>query len=193
MAENLAREMLRAATADCHRRVDEIYSAARLSDPVSYGNFLCAQAAAFLPVEAALDAAGISDVIDDWPSRMRAPHLMHDLSELGIARPAPVAPFAIAGAAEMLGALYVIEGSRLGAKLLKRSVPAHLPATFLGGSGSGSWQSLLILLDRMLDTVELRHQAIGAASDVFTLFERCGRHYLPYSHGGLRPLKPVAA
>lgn len=178
IAANRAREALRSATRDCHGRVDEIYSAAQLSDPVSYGNFLRAQAAAYLPVEAALDDAEIASLIEDWPARARGPLLAGDLAELGIESPPPVGSPAFSGRAEMLGALYVLEGSRLGGKLLKRSVPAHLPTRFLGGGASASWQSLLSTMDNMLDTAQRIRRATGAARNVFSLFEDGGRRYL---------------
>lgn len=178
MARNPAREALRSATADCHRRVDQIYSAARLSDPLSYGNFLRAQAAAFLPVEAALDLAGIADIVEDWPERIRGSLLLKDLAELGIAEPVSGGSIALSGASAMLGALYVLEGSRLGANLLKRSVPAYLPAHFLAGTCSASWPSFLTGLDRSLDTPQRRMEAISAARGVFSIFEEFGRLYL---------------
>lgn len=178
MARNLAREALRSATADCHRRVDQIYSAARLSDPSSYGNFLRAQAAAFLPAEAALDRAGIARIVEDWPERIRGPLLVKDLAELGIARPASRKWPAISGTSAMLGALYVLEGSRLGGKLMKRSIPPDIPTSFLAGECSATWPSFLLQLDRLLDTGERREAAIDAARSVFAIFEESGSFYL---------------
>ncbi|OHD09919.1 biliverdin-producing heme oxygenase [Sphingopyxis sp. RIFCSPHIGHO2_12_FULL_65_19] len=178
MARNPSRAVLRAATADCHRRVDAIYSAAVLGDRGSYGDFLRAQAAAHLPAERALDRAGIATLLDDWPARMRGSLLVRDLSDLGLPVPAPIGGLDIATRAEMLGALYVLEGSRLGGAMLKRAVPPHFPARFLGGGGAGSWQSLLALLDRALDTAARQGEAIDAARRAFALFEDGGRRFL---------------
>jgi heme oxygenase (biliverdin-IX-beta and delta-forming) len=181
MTGNPAREALRSGTLDCHRRVDEIYSAARLGDRLSYASFLRAQAAAYLPVEAALDRAGIADIIADWPARIRGPLLVEDMAELGVAKPIFVRPPAMDGISQMLGALYVLEGSRLGGRLLKRLVPAHLPSGFLAGECSASWPTLLLQLERMLDTSERRSGAIAAARSVFSIFEESGRRYLDCS------------
>lgn len=52
------RTALRDATGESHDRVDAVFSAIDLSNLTQYGRFLTAQAAAHLPVEQALDAAG---------------------------------------------------------------------------------------------------------------------------------------
>ena len=51
------RAALRAATADCHKRVDTAFSRFDLATEDGYRRFLLAQAQAFLPIEAALDEA----------------------------------------------------------------------------------------------------------------------------------------
>lgn len=178
MARNPAHEALRSATAECHRRVDEIYSEADLGDRQSYGNFLRAQAAALLPAEQALERAGIAEFIDDWAARVRGHLLADDLAALGLAIPRPAGSLSIGAPAQLLGVLYMLEGSRLGGTLLKRSVSADLPATFLGGFRPGSWQSLLALLDQRLDTEVRQVDAIDAARDAFSLFENGGRRFL---------------
>src|SRR5690606_8617990 len=102
---NLAHEALRTATADCHRRVDQIYSAARLSERLAYGNFLRAQAAACLPLEASLERAGVAGVVEDWPERVRGLLILADLAELEIEKPALAEAPAMTSAPAMLGAL----------------------------------------------------------------------------------------
>lgn len=178
MARNRAHEALRSATADCHRTVDEIYSLAKLDDRLSYSKFLRAQSAAYLPIETALDRAGIADVVDDWPQRIRTPLLIRDLAELGVERPALFGSPAIAGEPEMLGALYVLEGSRLGGKILMRAVPASFPASFLSWESSATWRAFLTQLDQILDTEERRGRAIDAARNVFSIFGESGQLYL---------------
>ena len=63
-----ARLTLKARTAKAHDRVDELFSRFDLGDEGEYRRFLTAQAEAFLPVEASLDAAGAETVIEDWRS-----------------------------------------------------------------------------------------------------------------------------
>lgn len=173
-----ARAHLRSATADCHRRVDDIFSASDLSEACSYGGFLRAQAAAFLPAEDALEDAGAADLLSDWTSRRRAAPLIADLAALGIALPDPVGRPSFVTSEQAIGGLYVLEGSRLGGTLLKRSVPSHLPSAFLAGACSRSWQSLLSLMDAMLDTPDKLAAAADAARSVFGLFEAAGQLYV---------------
>ncbi len=168
------RQRLRSETAGWHDRVDAVFTRFDLSDAVSYGRFLTAQAMAHLAVEAALDAAGVAAVLPDWPDRQRAPLLRSDLAALGLATP-PLRPFSVLdGAAALLGAAYVLEGSRLGGALLRRSVPAALPTQFLGASDSAAWRRLLDALDRHVTTAEDVAAATISARQVFSLFEESG-------------------
>jgi heme oxygenase len=121
---------------------------------------------------------GIAAIVPDWPKRQRSPAMRSDLAELGIAMPEPTEPFDLDGEAALLGALYVLEGSRLGGAVLARSVAPGLPARFLGGGDSGAWRRLLALLDERLDTALKLALGIKAAEAVFTLFEASGYRYL---------------
>lgn len=171
-------DLLRAATAGHHRRVDAVFAAATLGDAASYGAFLRAQAAAHLPVEAALTAAGIAAIVPDWTARQRRAPLCADLAALGLDVPPPAGSIVLDSDAASLGALYVLEGSRLGGTLLRRSVASGLPASFLGGGDSAAWRGLLALIDDRLTTAPHRHAAIAAAGAVFDLFETGGRLHL---------------
>ncbi len=178
MIDSSARAALRAATAANHARVDEVYSSAALDDRTAYGRFLSAQAAAHLAVEDALSRSGVEAFVPDWPERRRGDALRADLAELGLDVPQPMASPIFAEQPAMLGALYVLEGSRLGGTLLKRSVPTGLPTRFLGGADSSAWRALLTQLDEHLDEASKREAAIEAARQVFVLFEDSGRRHL---------------
>ncbi len=178
MTSNTARTALRTATAAYHDRVDTAFSKANLADRVSYGHFLQAQAAAHLPVEDALARAGVAAIVIDWDARRRSASLRDDLATLGLDVPAPAGELMLDDEAAVLGALYVLEGSRLGGALLKRSVSPYLPTQFLGGMNSTAWRDLLMLLDERLDTEAKRAIAIAAACDVFILFETSGHRHL---------------
>lgn len=163
--------MLRAATRGAHDRVDALFSDYDLAEPGDYGLFLTAQAAAFLPVERALDSAGASDLFPDWADRRRAALLGADLEELGIPLPALHAapPFTTAGA--ISGAAYVLEGSRLGGAMLARSVGPHLPRRFLSSpTPPGHWRQFLERLEQVLETHVDREHALISAGQVFDLF-----------------------
>lgn len=172
-----ARQALRTATAGDHARVDRAFGAFDLSRRDGYVRFLLAQAEAFLPVEAAIDAAHPRDAIPDWPARRRAAALLTDLDALGIAQPAcPPCP-SFRNREEILGAIYVLEGSRLGGKLLARSVPADLPSGFLGAGDAAMWRNLIGILDKLLICEEQRAAAIATARHVFALFEAGARRH----------------
>lgn len=172
-----ARQALRAGTAPYHDRVDAIFARTDFTDRAAYGRFLQAQAAAHIAAEDALDAAGASAVLPDWPTRRRAALLRADLAALGLDAPATCESLDLAQDAAILGGVYVLEGSRLGGTLLKRSVPAEFPATFLGAADPPAWRSLLATLDARLRTAEDVRIAIDAAARVFLLFEASGRRF----------------
>lgn len=164
--------MLRAATAAEHERVDSLFSRFDLASRAGYRDFLTAQAAAFLPVEDALEEAGAAQLVPDWPARRRGHFLVMDLAALKAVVPCPVGTVDLAGPDQILGALYVLEGSRLGGSVLKRMVAPTLPQTFLAAKGPpGSWRALLELLDRRLPTAAAGDAAITSARQVFALFE----------------------
>lgn len=75
----------------------------------------------------------------------------------------------------MLGGLYVLEGSRLGGTLLRKSVARGLPTRFLAKVDPAAWRALLLLLDTELNTDRRRGVAIEAAKEVFDLFDTGGR------------------
>lgn len=173
-----ARAALRAATAACHDRVDAVFSRIDLADPGGYGRFLQAQAGAYLPVEAALDRAGATSVVPDWPGRRRADVLRADLDALGLAVPAGGPDITFDDAAAVLGGIYVLEGSRLGGAVLVRGVPASFPQAFLAPGDSARWRYLLEIMDHMLISADVRTSAVESACRVFMLFEGSGRRYL---------------
>lgn len=179
-----ARTALRAATAADHDRVDAIFGRFSLGDEADYRRFLKAQAGAFLTAEAALDRAGAECVVPDWPQRRRAPLLRQDLAALGEAAPTIDALPPLDGEAAILGTAYVLEGSRLGGSLLRKSVADGLPHAFLSGPQEpGAWRNFIALLDQRLDTPEKIDTAAAAACATFALFERSAQSVLENAHG----------
>ncbi|MNS69809.1 hypothetical protein D3C72_1031370 [compost metagenome] len=148
-----------------------------LASRADYGAFLQAQAGAFLGVEVALDEADAEVHLPDWPERRRTTALRSDLGLMGLAlpEPAPVTPFR--GEAEVLGAMYVLEGSRLGAAVLIRSVPDELPKSFLSSGNPAAWRALASVLDERLSSPDRFDRAASAACSVFAVFENAARAY----------------
>lgn len=165
-----ARLALREATAPAHARVDALFSQFDLATRPGYVAFLYAQAGAHLAVEAALDRAYAPRVIPDWPARRRAAALRADLRDLGVEEVQQVEPPVFASEAQILGVAYVLEGSRLGGALLRRSVPAGMPAAFLGGTAE-LWRAFVALLDSRLTTPALVEEATAAALAAFAAYE----------------------
>ena len=173
-----ARFVLKAATADAHDRVDALFSRFDLADPGDYGRFLQAQAGAFLGVEAALDAAGAERVLTDWVQRRRTQAVRDDLSVLGIPLPDAAPVPELIGDAAILGAVYVLEGSRLGGAMLVRTVPDTLPRSFLTPGNPLLWRAFVAILDERLSSEDERADAAKTASAVFDIFATSARHHL---------------
>ncbi len=168
-----ARAALKAATAEAHERVDTAFSLFDLASGDGYRRFLLAQAGALLPVEAELDRAGAEAILPDWPERRRGDLLRADLATLNVTAPELFpGPAFLSGKAPMLGAIYVLEGSRLGGAVLKQAVPSHFPKGFLEArQAAGSWRKLLQTLDSFLARPDDLEAAIAAANEVFARFE----------------------
>ncbi|WP_019515053.1 biliverdin-producing heme oxygenase [Sphingomonas sp. Mn802worker] len=128
---------LRAATRASHDTVDAAFGSFDLSSRADYRRFLLAHARALPAVEQALAALDFARGL-----LPRTPLLELDLADLDERMPAPLA-FACANEAARWGALYVVEGSRLGGVMLARSVGAELPHRYLSAAhGPGQWRAI---------------------------------------------------
>jgi heme oxygenase (biliverdin-IX-beta and delta-forming) len=177
---NAAHRALREGTRAEHETLDALFGGFDLADRASYGAFLSAHAAALLPVEAALDAAGAAELVPDWPQRKRGARLAADLEALGLPVPEG-APYAIASgdAAAIVGAMYVIEGSRLGGRLLARQVAPELPSSYLDSDqAQGAWRALLEKFDAILHDAMPIESAIEEARAIFARFGAAGERWL---------------
>lgn len=170
---------LREGTRAEHDRLDALFGRFDLTDRGDYGAFLAAHAAALLPLEAALDAAGASRLFADWADRKRGGLLAADLAALGGAVPDAVPVPPLENDAAVAGAVYVVEGSRLGGRILARGVTPGLPTRYLDpDQDGGGWGGLLARIDSLLyDEVGLS-QAIATARATFASFEDAGRRWL---------------
>nr|WP_269141474.1 biliverdin-producing heme oxygenase [Sphingomonas sp. IC-56] len=168
---------MREGTREDHERVDAAFAAFDLADRRHYAAFLHAHAEVLLPLEAALDAAGAEQITPDWPTRRRGAQIREDLAFLrDVAVEAPQAepvqwqldtPEAVAGA------LYVLEGSRLGGKFLARQLPADFPRAYLASDQAAEkWRNLLDHIDMILYEPAPLQSALAAARHAFAAFER---------------------
>jgi len=168
-----ARAYLRDVTREAHERVDSMLSGFRLSEPDEYADFLAVQAAAFIPVEAALDRAGAARLLPDWNDRRRSEALLADLAALGRAAPVANGSPVYDDDAAVWGGLYVIEGSRLGGLVLRKSVPSDFPQAFLSpqDSGNSGWPAFVAAMERSLCEDSALQRAGSSAIDTFACFE----------------------
>ena len=152
-----------------------------MGHPGDYRTFLAAHAGAVLPLEDVLNRAGAAAVLPDWPARRRSAALLDDLHRLGQppGRPRPVAA---GGLGWVLGALYVLEGSRLGGQVLRRRVLAGPDAAcraataYLShGAGRHPWPDFLRLMEASPHAVADPAQAVAGALDAFSLFEHAAQ------------------
>jgi heme oxygenase len=182
--ESTRRHRLRDATRDSHKRVDDLVQAAGfLACRERYPAFLQGSWFARVRLERILDEYQAIRLFHQWPKRRIAELLRRDyrdvtgrdLDEIG----SPPAAVPLLSSAELLGILYVLEGSSLGARLIARTATSmgfgptwgarHLARQ---NESQDAWTSYLAKLEEypMSDTDEER--CVSAASQTFRLFEQ---------------------
>jgi heme oxygenase len=140
------------------------------------------------------DALPGERIVGDWEGRKRGALLREDLTFLR--RPGegrdltPQATQPVAGDSgfrrddgewndpAIAGALYVLEGSRLGGRFLARQVPREFPRAYLDANQPAeNWRNLLDRCDAMLYQPAALQSALTAAHAVFAAFERSARSW----------------
>jgi len=170
------RSLLRDATAADHARLDAKLGALDLCTIAGYRRFLEINAAAVLPLEQSLLAAGVRELLPDWDDRARTGALLIDLAGLrGV--PRRLDSPNVSDRFAMLGTLYVLEGSRLGAAYLIRTVRqcgdpvVSRNTAFLGhGAGRPFWPEYLTVLERHAGQLLDEDDLVGPARSAFDLF-----------------------
>lgn len=172
-----ARTLLRDACGAIHERLDARLSRVDFDDRASYADMLARLSGPVSAVEGALTAGIAPALFPNWAGRMRAHRLRADLDALGGGfRQRYAAP--IESEAEALGALYVLEGSQLGGRVLARLAgesrdPAVRGARryFTHGAAPILWREFLATLEASSAAAAERERMIGAALATFTAFE----------------------
>jgi heme oxygenase len=165
-----ARAYLRGVTSNQHTRLDAVASAVALHTARGYAQFLSTQASVVIPLERALEQGGIERVLPDWQSRRRSDALRADLADLhSTFSPHDVSDFH--GDAALLGAAYVLEGTRLGARIVVKQIGAHAPRRFLRhGEELRLWQRFVETLEACPEVRNCPERAGESACQVFSLF-----------------------
>lgn len=171
------RSRLRAETAQLHTHVDNRFRQLLLQSEEGYAHFLAVSAGAILPIENALEASNVAAVLPDWPQRRRAPALEADLAALALPIPSATPTFQVRSEASMFGILYVLEGSRLGAKAIlhamdKASSPVSRSARrYLShGVGQPLWQTFLARLEASPEANRNGDDVMAGARAAFRMF-----------------------
>jgi heme oxygenase len=171
------RDLIRDATHLSHSRLDAATNWVDLGRPHYYAGFLRGQAEALLPLESALEQNGIEDILPDWPQRARTPALEHDLSALDTdCDPLPVPD--LHGTAEMLGIVYVLEGTRMKARIILSRLADQPDSSILGataylrhGFGKRCWPTFLAVLENHSAAHANPGRVIDGAQMAFGMFE----------------------
>ncbi|WP_294190387.1 biliverdin-producing heme oxygenase [uncultured Sphingomonas sp.] len=172
MDSNSAVARLRDATRASHDAVDAAFGGYDLSNRDDYRRFLGAHARALPAAEQALGALAFARTLPP-----RTPLLEQDLADLGEQMPGSLS-FACADEAALWGALYVVEGSRLGGVMLSRSVGSDLPHRYLAAAhGPGQWRAIRDAIDaagRDAST-EWYDALLNGAAATFDLYAQAAR------------------
>lgn len=133
---------LRDATGVLHERVDRQASDVDLGTLEGQRAFLEMMVRGLSAVEPALDRSGVERVFPQWRSRRRLDAARDELGVGHVIESGKALEFT--SEAEIWGALYVLEGSRLGSRFLTRQAPG---SRFLAMSARDrSWPDFLAAL-----------------------------------------------
>lgn len=186
------RTHLRQATQDAHRRVDRVISQFDLTQPSSYRGLLRAFGMVVPFLEETLQGR---DVWTGW--RPRAPLLAMDLAEMAEVMPDAIAPIQPISFTCPWAVQYVLEGSRLGGRVLAQRVGDGLPKAYLEAFIEGAdWQQFQAELQAEADRREAAwlDNAVVVARFTFELFERAAESELatfkPCEPGALNTASP---
>ncbi|MCW0462502.1 Heme oxygenase [Xanthomonas sacchari] len=176
-----ASRLLREATAQQHQAVEDLPAMRALMDPAlslsAYVQVLRRHHAVLAGWEQR-EAAWLRDCGDaQWQYQPRTPLLAQDLHALQATPPAPqpLPPAVDVGA--RWGMLYVVEGSRLGGRViarhLRQTLPTAAPALSyfeLGHADPAAWRHFQQRLERALPTAPLQQAAVDGARAMFAHF-----------------------
>lgn len=172
----IAHEALRSHTRHLHEAVDSRLIVSGLTSRIGYIDYLVMNWVC-VPIEEALDRAGIERVLPDWPRRRRSVTLTADLETLGVTAPSPPHLTIARDIGSLLGWSYVLEGSRLGARVILQAVMRNSDAEVHGataflrhGEGEPFWQNFKIALAKIDSHPEAINEACIGANAAFQRF-----------------------
>lgn len=116
------RTALKEATASAHAALDALVGS--FTSVADYRRYLSGIAAFRLPVEAWLSSAPLPPAFAGWQPGLVRDELKADLADLEAPEPTVARPFMPPDGDGIVGLLYVLEGSSLGARLLAKRAEA---------------------------------------------------------------------
>ncbi len=168
---------LKSATEPHHRRLDALSDEfAMFASVSSYRDYLAATLASRSHLEAMLSASQIDALVPNWNRICIVPQLREDLSDVGDNDPTGgEATGMVIDRGALIGILYVLEGSGLGASILfKRAIKLGMSATFGARhlaqqvANLSSWRETLCLIETTpIDNEDSCERAAIAAFGVF--------------------------
>jgi heme oxygenase len=177
-------DRLRQETGSAHSRLDRSLGLIdRLSAPGQMGQVLAGYHLLHRQTEAEI-APFLADIADlDFAARRRSPLIAEDLHALGhCAFLDNAIRLGIATRAAALGALYVLEGSSLGGRVILKELKSRGASLaglgFLDAYGNDTgrrWRSFLAILEREVTSSEHKIEAVKGALNTFAFAERCLR------------------
>jgi heme oxygenase len=169
-----------------HTRLDRLVNSSCFGDTLRLGRLLTMHYDALMLLVPALERAGAEHVCPGWEGRSRLTALEEDLRALGMRPNAnPAYPPSFVREPEIWGALYAVEGSHLGNRVILRRViecgsEAERRATqFLahGLEDRTAWGGFLARLEALQYCGEEFELAVLGAERVFeTYLDWAGRH-----------------
>lgn len=180
------REMLRAEGGALHQQVDAAFGRYALQTRPDYTAFLQAHAQALIGLEDLLERSGIQRLLPDWPERRRTQALGADLQRLHADQPEAVVIQRLLDEGECWGVAYVLEGSRLGSRLLDRHAgespddAVRDARAYLGHvPPQGAWPAFLARLDTAGGDASLHPGMLAGQRLAFDVFLAAGRQHAP--------------
>jgi heme oxygenase len=178
--------MLRARTATLHAQLDEVVNSSCLDVALGLGRLLIIHHDALMLLVPALERVGAGHVYSEWEGRSRLAALEDDLRLLRVLpRRIPGDPPSFANEPEIWGALYALEGSRLGNRIILEKVTKcgredeRCATRFLshGLEGTTAWVRFVAQLDDLHYCGEAFEWAVHGAERVFETYLNSAKRY----------------
>lgn len=164
-----ARFVLRDRTGPQHLATEAAFAPYDLTNPAHYRSFLTAHAMALPGLEIAVTGRG-------WKGfHPRLPRLADDLAALGAWLPAPMIASELCDAG-VWGTQYVLEGSKLGGRMMAGMLAGDVPSRYLTPDPTmgADWQQFCAALDDAAsdESSEWMDEVVHSAIETFQSFRR---------------------